>query len=343
MQVAGQLISTIGWLGLALIASELLATLIYDVGQWVGFRLTGARVVALVGFRYQLSRVAGHWKFQRPLTAYPHLIAMPAEDPRRFNHALYCFGGPLFNLLVVVMSLVTMLQFTLGYSLWLFVFIIWIWVNTLKVAQLLPMNWFGRPTAGQEFRAARESTAAMTAAYVTACARALKVQTGRVADLDAGMIVMPRDGGNRNYLVVRQANLILEWGLQHGLSTSELLSGLARLEPSFNTIPRADLAHYLDATIYWNLYSDHPAPQVTGWYQDAGVAQLLRRYEPLGNFKLRAVYEWRVNQAPQRALALITRGLKYARRSNDLTEIDWLKALRARVEASAKTSVTKEG
>lgn len=333
MQVVGPFIATIGWLGLALIVSELAATLIYDVGQWVGFRLIGARVVAIVGFRYQLCKVDGHWKFQRPLTAYPHLVAMPAADPRRFNHALYCFGGGLFNLLAVVLSLVTMLQFTWSFNLWLFIFIIWVWTNTLKVGQLLPMNLHGRATAAREFRAARESNAAMTAAYVTACAQALKMQTGSVAGLDANMIVMPRHGGNQNYLVVRQAFLILEWGLQHGLTTPDLLAGLSRLEPSFNTLPPADLARYMTATLYWNLYSEHPAPQIIGWAQDTGVQQLLKRYEPLANFKLRAVYEWQVNQQPQRALELIATGMKYARRSNATAELVWLKALKVRVEA----------
>lgn len=333
MQVMGPFIATIGWLGLALIASELVATLIYDLGQWVGYRLIGARVVAVVGFRYRLCRVNGHWKFQRPLRAYPHLVAMPAADPKKFNHALYCFGGGLFNLLVVVMSLVTVNQFKLGYSLWLFVFIIWIWINTLKVGQLLPLNLHGRPTAAQEFRAARESTAAMTAAYVTACARALKLQTGSVADLDAGMIVMPRDGGNQNYLVIRQAFLILEWGLQHGLSTTDLLTGLSRLEPSFNRLPQADLARYLSATIYWNLYTGHPAPQIIGWYHDGGVQQLLKRYEPLSYYRLRAVYAWRVEHQPQQALELIKLGTKYAKRANEVTELGWLKTLRVRVEA----------
>ncbi|KRO14938.1 hypothetical protein IV64_GL001784 [Lactiplantibacillus xiangfangensis] len=333
MQVVGSFIATIGWLGLALIASELLSTLIYDLGQWVGYRLIGARVVALVGFRYQLCKVDGHWKFQRPLTAYPHLVAMPPVDPKRFNHALYCFGGGLFNLLVIVLSLVTMMQFTWDFNLWLFIFIIWVWANTLKVGQLLPMNFHGRPTAAQEFRAARESTAAMTAAYVTATATALKMQTGSVADLDAAMIVMPRNGGNQNYLVVRQAFLILEWGLQHGLSTPDLLAGLSRLEPSFNLVPPADLARYMTATLYWNLFSEHPAPQIIGWYQDLGVQQLLKRYEPLANFKLQAVYEWQINHQSKRALELIDAGLKFAQRSNASEELVWLKALRVRVEA----------
>ncbi|WP_318766862.1 hypothetical protein [Lactiplantibacillus carotarum] len=333
MQVVGQFMATVGWLGLALIGSELGATLIYDLGQWVGYRLIGARVVAIAGFRYQLAKVNGHWKFQRPLNSYPHLVATPPADSHRFNHALWCFGGGLFNLLVVVMSLVTLGQFTLQFNLWLFVFIIWIWTNTLKVGQLLPMNLHGRPTAAQEFRMARESTAAMTAAYVTAKATALRVQTGSVADLDASLIVLPRDGGNRNYLVIRQAYLILEWGLQHGLSTPDLLTGLSRLEPSFNTLPQADLARYLDATIYWNLVTNHPAPQIIGWYQDSGVKQILKRYAPLGQYKLQAVYEWRVNDQPARALELIATGEKLAQRTNDQTELGWLKALKVQVEA----------
>ena len=199
MQVFGQFIATVGWLGLALVASELGATLIHWLGQWVGFRLIGARIVRIAGFRLQLSKVHGHWKLERPLTRHPHLVAAPPADAKRFNHAIYCFGGGLFNLLTVMLSLITLNQFKFSFDLWLFALIIWIWVNTLKAAQLLPMNLHGYPTAGQEFRQARESTAAMTAAYVTACAAAIKVQTGSVRDLDASMIVMPRDGGNRNY------------------------------------------------------------------------------------------------------------------------------------------------
>ncbi len=232
-----------------------------------------------------------------------------------------------------MLSLITLNQFKFSFDLWLFAFIIWIWVNTLKAAQLLPMNLHGYPTAGQGFRQARESTAAMTAAYVTACAAAVKVQTGSVRDLDASMIVMPRDGGNRNYLVVRQAWLILEWGLQHGLDTPELLAGLSRLEPSFNTLPPADLAKYLDATLYWNLVTNHRDPQIIAWYQDDGVQQLLRRYQPLAHYKLTAVYEWRVHQQPEQALALIEKGLKIAQRLHDEEEIAWLKALRVQVTA----------
>jgi len=334
MQVVGQFIATVGWLGLALIASELLATLIYWLGQWIGFRLIGARIVRITGFRLQLSKVNGRWRFERPLTRHPHLVANPPADAKRFNHALYCFGGGLFSLLTVMLSLITLTQFTFKLNLWLFVFIIWIWVNTLKAGQLLPMNLHGHSTAGQEFREGRATDAAMTAAYVTACAAAIKVQTGSVAALDAQMIVMPRDGGNRNYLVVRQAWLILEWGLQHGLSTPELLAGLGRLEPSFNTLPPVDLAKYLDATLYWNLLTDHRAPQIIAWYQDNGVQRLLRRYEPLAHYKLTAVYEWRVHQQPEQALALIKTGLKMAQRVHDEEEIAWLKALRVQVEAS---------
>ena len=333
MQVFGQFIATVGWLGLALVASELGATLIHWLGQWVGFRLIGARIVRITGFRLQLSRVRGHWKLERPLTRHPHIVAAPSADAKRFNHAIYCFGGGLFNLLTVMLSLITLNQFKFSFDLWLFAFIIWIWVNTLKAVQLLPMNLHGYPTAGQEFRQARESTAAMTAAYVTACAAAVKVQTGSVRDLDASMIVMPRDGGNRNYLVVRQAWLILEWGLQHGLDTSELLAGLSRLEPSFNTLPPADLAKYLDATLYWNLVTNHRDPQIIAWYQDDGVQQLLRRYQPLAHYKLTAVYEWRVHQQPEQALELIGKGLKIAQRLHDEEEIAWLKALRLQVTA----------
>ena len=328
MQVFGQFIATVGWLGLALVASELGATLIHWLGQWVGFRLIGARIVRITGFRLQLSRVRGHWKLERPLTRHPHIVAAPPADAKRFNHAIYCFGGGLFNLLTVMLSLITLNQFKFSFDLWLFAFIIWIWVNTLKAAQLLPMNLHGYPTAGQEFRQARESTAAMTAAYVTACAAA-----GSVRDLDASMIVMPRDGGNRNYLVVRQAWLILEWGLQHGLDTPELLAGLSRLEPSFNTLPPADLAKYLDATLYWNLVTNHRDPQIIAWYQDDGVQQLLRRYQPLAHYKLTAVYEWRVHQQPEQALALIEKGIKIAQRLHDEEEIAWLKALRVQVTA----------
>ncbi|AUV72291.1 hypothetical protein C1940_07370 [Lactiplantibacillus plantarum subsp. plantarum] len=333
MQVFGQFIATVGWLGLALVASELGATLIHWLGQWVGFRLIGARIVRITGFRLQLSRIRGHWKLERPLTRHPHIVAAPPADAKRFNHAIYCFGGGLFNLLTVMLSLITLNQFKFSFDLWLFAFIIWIWVNTLKAAQLLPMNLHGYPTAGQEFRQARESTAAMTAAYVTACAAAVKVQTGSVRDLDTSMIVMPRDGGNRNYLVVRQAWLILEWGLQHGLDTPELLAGLSRLEPSFNTLPPADLAKYLDATLYWNLVTNHRDPQIIAWYQDDGVQQLLRRYQPLAHYKLTAVYEWRVHQQPEQALALIEKGLKIAQRLHDEEEIAWLKALRVQVTA----------
>ncbi|MDV0429458.1 hypothetical protein RXV91_00995 [Lactiplantibacillus sp. DA1] len=333
MQVFGQFIATVGWLGLALVASELGATLIHWLGQWVSFRLIGARIVRITGFRLQLSKVHGHWKLERPLTRHPHLVAAPPTDAHRFNHAIYCFGGGLFNLLTVMLSLITLNQFKFSFDLWLFALIIWIWVNTLKAAQLLPMNLHGYPTAGQEFRQARESTAAMTAAYVTACAAAIKVQTGSVRDLDASMIVMPRDGGNRNYLVVRQAWLILEWGLQHGLDTSELLAGLSRLEPSFNTLPPVDLAKYLDATLYWNLITNHRDPQILAWYQDDGVQQLLRRYQPLAHYKLTAVYEWRVHQQPEQALALIEKGLKLAQRLHEEEEIAWLKALRVQVAA----------
>ena len=333
MQVAGQFIATVGWLGLALIASEIGATLIYELGQWVGFRLIGARVVQIAGFRYQLTKENGHWKWRHPLTSYPHLVALPNADPTKFNHALYCFGGGLFSLITVVLSLVTLGQFTLSFNLWLLAFIIWIWMNTLKIGQLLPMNLHGRPTAAQDFKTARESDAAMTAAYVTAVAEALRVQNGSVADLDANMIVMPRGGGNQNYFIVRQAWLILEWGLQHGLDTPELLTGLSRLEPSFNTLPPADLARYLDATIYWNLVTNHLEPQIIGWYQDTGVQQLLHRYAPLTNFKLQAAYEWRVAKHPDAALALIDRGLKYARRSHDTIEVAWIQALKVMVEA----------
>lgn len=335
MQAVGQFIATVGWLGLALIASELGATLIYDLGQWVGFRLTGARVVRIAGFRYQLSKVAGHWKFQRPLTSYPHLVADPPADSQRFNHAVWCFGGGLFSLLTVVLSLVTLGQLTWSFNLWLLVFIIWIWANTLKIGQLLPMNLHGHPTAAKAFRAGRESNAAITAAYVTAKAEALRIQTGSVADLDASMIVLPRDGGNRNYLVIRQAWLILEWGLQHGLATSDLLTGLSRLEPSFNTLPPADLATYLDATIYWNLVTNHPAPQIIGWYQDAGVQHLLKRYAPLQHFKLSAVYEWRVNQQAAQALDLIQTGEKFAKRVHAQDELAWLKALQTQIKNEA--------
>ena len=333
MQVIGQFVATVGWLGLALVASELGATLIHWFGQWVGFRLIGARIVRIAGFRLQLSKVNGRWKLERPLTRHPHLVAAPPADAKRFNHAIYCFGGGLFNLLAVMLSLITLNQFKFSFDLWLFAFIIWIWVNTLKAAQLLPMNLHGYPTAGQEFRQARESTAAMTAAYVTACAAAIRVQTGSVRDLDASMIVMPRDGGNRNYLVVRQAWLILEWGLAHGLDTPELLAGLSRLEPSFNTLPPVDLAKYLDATLYWNLVTNHREPQILAWYQDAGVQQLLRRYQPLSHYKLTAVYEWRVHQQPDQALALIKKGLQLAQRLHDEEEIAWLKALRVQVTA----------
>lgn len=333
MQVFGQFIATVGWLGLALVASELGATLIHWFGQWVGFRLIGARIVRIAGFRLQLSKVHGHWKLERPLTRHPHLVAAPPADAKRFNHAIYCFGGGLFNLLTVMLSLITLNQFKFSFDLWLFALIIWIWVNTLKAAQLLPMNLHGYPTAGQEFRQARESTAAMTAAYVTACAAAIKVQTGSVRDLDASMIVMPRDGGNRNYLVVRQAWLILEWGLQHGLDTPELLAGLSRLEPSFNTLPPVDLAKYLDATLYWNLVTNHRDPQILAWYQDDGVQQLLSRYQPLAHYKLTAVYEWRVHQQAEQALALIEKGLKLAQRLHEEEEIAWLKALRVQVAA----------
>lgn len=333
MQVFGQFIATVGWLGLALVASELGATLIHWFGQWVGFRLIGARIVRIAGFRLQLSKVHGHWKLERPLTRHPHLVAAPPADAKRFNHAIYCFGGGLFNLLTVMLSLITLNQFKFSFDLWLFALIIWIWVNTLKAAQLLPMNLHGYPTAGQEFRQARESTAAMTAAYVTACAAAIKVQTGSVRDLDASMIVMPRDGGNRNYLVVRQAWLILEWGLQHGLDTLELLAGLSRLEPSFNTLPPVDLAKYLDATLYWNLVTNHRDPQILAWYQDDGVQQLLSRYQPLAHYKLTAVYEWRVHQQAEQALALIEKGLKLAQRLHEEEEIAWLKALRVQVAA----------
>ncbi len=78
MQVFGQFIATVGWLGLALVASELGATLIHWLGQWVGFRLIGARIVRITGFRLQLSRVRGHWKLERPLTRHPHIV-----HPRR--------------------------------------------------------------------------------------------------------------------------------------------------------------------------------------------------------------------------------------------------------------------
>ncbi|MFB9769940.1 hypothetical protein [Lactiplantibacillus modestisalitolerans] len=336
MQVVGEFIATVGWLGLALIASEIGATLIYELGQWVGFRLTGARVVRWVGFRYQLSRVAGHWRFQRPLAAFPHLVADPPDDATRFNHAAYCFGGGLFSLLTVILSLVTLIQFKLAVDLWFFILIIWIWVNTLKVVQLLPMNWRGRPTAAKEFMAGRASQAAVTAAYVTAKAHALKIQTGSVATLDARLIVMPRDGGNRNYLVVRQAALILEWGLQHGLAMPELLTGLARLEPSFNTIPTADLARYLNATLYWNLATDHATARIISWYHDAGVQRVLRRYQPLQQFRLTAVFEWRVNHQQAAALSQITAGLKHAQRVHDLDEVAVLKALQTRIESSSE-------
>ncbi|MGO2971196.1 MAG: hypothetical protein ACTIDJ_08400, partial [Lactiplantibacillus plantarum] len=95
MQVFGQFIATVGWLGLALVASELGATLIHWLGQWVGFRLIGARIVRITGFRLQLSRVRGHWKLERPLTRHPHIVAAPPADAKRFNHAIYCFGGGL--------------------------------------------------------------------------------------------------------------------------------------------------------------------------------------------------------------------------------------------------------
>lgn len=334
MQVAGQFIATVGWLGLALIVSELGAILIYELGQWVGFRLIGARVVQWAGFRLQLTKREGHWRFSRPLTSYPHLVAMPPADAHKFNHAVYCFGGGLFSLITVVMSLVTLGQFKLSFNLWLLAFIIWIWMNTLKIGQLLPMNLHGRPTAAKDFQAARESDAAMTAAYVTAVATALNAQTGSVADLDAAMIVMPRGGGNQNYFVVRQAYLTLEWGLQHGLSTPDLLAGLARLEPSFNTLPPVDLAKYLNATLYWNLLANRTAPQIIGWYKDTGVQQVIQRYEPLAQFRLQAVYNWRVAKQPALALTQIERGLKLAKRSRDVTEVGWLQALKVMIETA---------
>ncbi|AVK64706.1 hypothetical protein C5Z26_11595 [Lactobacillus sp. CBA3606] len=334
MQLVGQFISTVGWLGLALIGSELGATLIYDLGQWLGYRLIGARVVQIAGFRYQLSRVQGHWRWQHPLTSYPHLVAEPAADTTRFNYAVACFGGGLFSLLVVVLSLVTLGQFTLSFNLWLLAFIIWIWVNTLKVGQLLPMILHGRPTAALNFRTAHESAAAMTAAYVTERAQALQIKTGRVADLPAAMIVLPQGGGNQNYLVVRQAWLVLVWGLQHGLAMPDLLTGLSRLEPSFDKLPPVDLAQYLDATLYWNLMANHLSPQILGWYRDTGVQQLLQRYAPLTNYKLRAVYAWRVDQQPALAQTLIKQGLKAAQRTQNVTEVDWLQALQTQIEAS---------
>ncbi|BDZ30316.1 hypothetical protein RA086_03915 [Lactiplantibacillus sp. WILCCON 0030] len=334
MQVVGQFIATVGWLGLALIVSELGATLIYELGQWVSFRLIGARVVQIAGFRYHLTKRDGHWRFSHPLTSRPHLVAMPPADAHRFNHAVYCFGGGLFSLITVVLSLVTLGQFKLSFNLWLLAFIIWIWMNTLKIGQLLPMNLHGQPTAAKDFQLARESDAAMTAAYVTAVATALNAQTGSVADLDASMIVMPRGGGNQNYFVVRQAYLTLTWGLQHGLSTPDLLAGLARLEPSFNTLPPADLAKYLDATIYWNLVANRTERQITGWYQDTGVQQLLQRYEPLAYYKLQAAYNWRVAKQPALALTQIKQGLKFAKRSRDVTEQQWLRALKVMIEAS---------
>lgn len=52
MQVFGQFIATVGWLGLALVASELGATLIHWLGQWVGFRLIGARIVRITVFDF---------------------------------------------------------------------------------------------------------------------------------------------------------------------------------------------------------------------------------------------------------------------------------------------------
>ncbi|MFC6294353.1 hypothetical protein ACFQH1_03965 [Lactiplantibacillus daoliensis] len=334
MQVTGQFIATVGWLGLALIVSELGATLIYELGQWVGFRLIGARVVQWAGFRYQLTKRDGHWRFSHPLTTYPHLVGMPPADAHKFNHAVYCFGGGLFSLITVVMSLVTLGQFKLSFNLWLLAFIIWIWANTLKIGQLLPMNLHGRPTAAKDFQTARESDAAMTAAYVTAIATALNAQTGSVADLDAAMIEMPRGGGNQNYFVVRQAFLTLEWGLQHGLSTPDLLTGLARLEPSFNTLPPADLARYLDATLYWNFVANRTEPRLIGWYQDTGVQQVLQRYEPLAQYKLQAVYEWRVSKQPATALAKVERGLKLAQRSRETTEVAWLHALKVMIESA---------
>ncbi|MFC6180612.1 hypothetical protein [Lactiplantibacillus daowaiensis] len=333
MQVAGQFIATIGWLGLGLIVSELLATLIYMAGQWLGSRLSGGRVVAVAGFRYQVIHFEGHWHWQRPLRRYPHLVVAPPTDPERFNYAALCFGGGLFSLLTVILSLVTVAQLKVSFNLWLMVAVIWIWVNTLKAAQLLPMMLHGRATAALDFKTARESPAAMTAAYVTLLTAATMVETGSVASLPVDAILMPQGGSKQNYLVIRQAWVTLQWGQQHGLALPDLLAGLDRLAPSFNTLPPQDLAIYLDATIYWNLMANHQTAQVLAWYRDTGIQRLLHRYAPLTQYKLQAVYAWRVDQQPEQALTLIAQGLKAAQRERDLTELEWLKDLQTQIQA----------
>ncbi|MFD1421301.1 hypothetical protein [Lactiplantibacillus songbeiensis] len=336
MQVAGQFLATIGWLGLALIVSELVATGIYLAGQWLGYRLSGSQVVLVAGFRYQIARVTGHWHWQRPLTSYPHLVALPPTDAKRFNYASICFSGGLFSLLTVIISLVTVAQVTVTFNLWLMVAVIWIWVNTLKAGQLLPMMLHGRPTGALDFKTARTSSAALTAAYVTQLAAATTVMTGSVASLPVDAILMPTGGDRQNYLVVRQAWVTLQWGLQHSLSLPDLLTGLDRLAPSFNTLPPADLAIYVDATIYWNLIANRTGAQIIGWYQDTGLQRLRQRYTPLTQYKLQAAYTWRVDHQEAQALALIDRGLIQAKRVAAMTEVEWLKALRTKIQTSGK-------
>jgi len=336
MQVVGQFLATLGWLGLTLLISAYLATGIYLAGQWLGYRLSGSRMVLVSGFRFQLARVNGHWHWQRPLTTYPHLVAMPPAQPTRFNYASICFSGGLFSLLTVIISLVTVAQLAVTFNLWLMVAVIWIWVNTLQASQLLPLYRHGRPTAALDYKTAHATDAALTAAYVTQLAAATTITTGRVAPLPVESILLSTGGTDQNYLVVRQAWVTLQWGLQHGIQMRDLLAGLDRLTASFNMVPPADLAIYLDATLYWRLVANQTDAQTLGWYHDVGLQRLRQQVTPLTQYKLRAVYAWRVDQQPAQALDLITQGLTQAQRVQATTEIDWLRALQTEIQTSIK-------
>lgn len=332
MQVVGSLLSTIGWLGLGLIGSLLGATLIYEFGQWLGSRLTGGRVVKIAGYRYQLVHFDGHWRWQRPIHSEPHLVIMPPSESQRFNYAAICFSGGLFNLLTVIFSLVTVQQLAHGFDLWLMIAIIWIWVNTLKALQLLPFVWRGRATAALDFKTARAIPAGTTAAYVTMLATATMVETGSVASLPVDAIQLAPGSTSQNYLIVRQAWVTLQWGQQHGLPLAELLTGLTRLTHSFNELPPADMAVYLDATLYWHLLAEQADVQFIAWIQDHELQRLRQRYTPLTQFKLRAVYQWRVSHQAPTALATIEQGLKWANREHNTTEVMWLKDLQTQIE-----------